>query len=51
MGALEILHKNSATLSDLKDGLLALGIPIGMDSKQIYVDFMEMMDPPPIRRC
>jgi hypothetical protein len=32
------LHKGEAVLADLKDGLLALGIPLGMNSRLIFFD-------------
>ena len=32
------LHKGEAVLADLKDGLLALGIPLGMNSRIVYFD-------------
>jgi hypothetical protein len=35
----EILHRGNASLNDLKDGVLAMGMPIGMDSHVYYVDF------------
>jgi len=38
------LKAGEARLLDLKDGAVALGIPVGMDSKQYYVDFANGSD-------